>query len=146
MFNIYSIYAGWMTVSFGERKNNYCFTHRNNEVVSLSYLDYVKQDLDYLFNLKDGETKNREFDLEGEFIRITTTRRDEGITIKMKYLYLPVGKEKTYEYNFPYQEFLKSYVDEMESQKESYIKDFAYHEENFEWNTNDWEEIVKKIK
>lgn len=146
MFNIYSIYAGWMTVSFGERKNNYCFTHRNNEVVSLSYLDYVKQDLDYLFNLKDGETKNREFDLEGEFIRITTTRRDEGITIKMEYLYLPVGEEKIYEYNFPYQEFLKSYVDEMESQKESYIKDFAYNEENFEWNTNDWEEIVKKIK
>lgn len=37
MFNIYSIYAGWMTVSFGERKDEgYAFTDKNGEVFHFS--------------------------------------------------------------------------------------------------------------
>ena len=69
MFNIYSIYAGWMTVSFGERKDEgYTFTDKNGEVFHFSYLDDVKEQLDNLFNLDYDDTSNKkdeEFDLEG---------------------------------------------------------------------------------
>lgn len=147
MFNIYNIFAGWMAISFGERKEYYeGYTAPDEDMFHLSYLDYVKEDLDYLFNLSNHELKEREFDLEGEDIRISTSLKNDSIHILVEYLYLDEGEEKKYEYDFPYIDFLQSYTEEMIPNEENYKKNFAYHEPDFEWNTDDWKQILEKIK
>lgn len=145
MFNVYSIFAGWMAISFGERKEFYeGYTAPNNDVVHLSYIDSVKKELDSLFNLSNEKLqKEYTFDLEGDDLQITTLYKDNRIKIKMKYLYSDKGE---YSYEFDYITFIKDYVEEMTPLEKMYKKYFAYHESDMEWNTEDWKQLLEKIK
>ena len=148
MFNIYSIYAGWMTVSFGERKDEgYSYTDKNGEVFHFSYLDDVKEQLDNLFNLDYSDVKNKkdeEFDLEGEDVWIHTALWGDKIHIFCSYMY--VDEPRDFHYIFDYKDFLKEYVETMKEYKEQYLKDFSYHESYYNWDNRNWEEIIEKIK
>lgn len=145
MFNIYSIFAGWISVSFGERKDeNYSYTGKNGEIISFSYLDDVKEMLDNLFDLKEGQRKTKEFDLEGDVIDIYTRLNNNTIYIMCNYKY--IDNQEQYSYSFPYKNFLKEYVTTMQGYKELYLQDFAYHEENYKWDNKYWDNIVQKIQ
>ena len=87
MFNIYSIFAGWFQMSFGERQEYPAWTAPNTEIFSLSYLDAVKEELDNLFHLKHNQNKEYEFDLEGEDLLIETKRIYDQIIIKCTYIH-----------------------------------------------------------
>lgn len=144
MFNIYSIFAGWISVSFGERKDeDYSYTGKNGEIISFSYLDDVKEMLDNLFDLKEGQRKTKEFDLEGDVIDIYTRLNNNTIYIMCNYKY--IDNQEQYSYSFPYKNFLKEYVTTMQEYKELYLQDFAYHEENYKWDNKYWDNIVQKI-
>lgn len=126
MFNIYSIFAGWFQMSFGERQEYPAWTAPNTEIFSLSYLDAVKEELDNLFHLKHNQNKEYEFDLEGEDLLIETKRIYDQIIIKCTYIH---RKEKTsYMYKCLYDRFIGDYIKEMEEHKQEYIKDFSYHD------------------
>ena len=113
MFNIYSIFAGWISVSFGERKDNdYSYTGENGEIISFSYLDDVKEMLDNLFDLKEGQRKTKEFDLEGDVIDIYTILNNDTIYIICNYKY--TENQEQYSYSFSYRNFLKEYVATMQ--------------------------------
>lgn len=145
MFNIYSIFAGWVSVFFGERKDeNYSYTGKNGEIISFSYLDDVKEMLDNLFDLKEGQRKTKEFDLEGDVIDIYTRLNNNTIYIMCNYKY--IDNQEQYSYSFPYKNFLKEYVTTMQEYKELYLQDFAYHEENYKWDNKYWDNIVQKIQ
>ena len=145
MFNVYGIFAGWMAISFGERKEYYeGYTAPNDDVVHLSYLDFVKEELDNLFNLSNEKSqKEYTFDLEGDDLQVITSYKDDKIKIKMKYLYSDRGE---YSYEFDYITFIRNYVEEMIPLEKDYKIYFAYHEPDFEWNTDDWKQILEKIK
>lgn len=145
MFNIYSIFAGWISVSFGERKDNdYSCTGKNGEIISFSYLDDVKEMLDNLFDLEEGQRKVKEFDLEGDVIDIYTRLNNGTIYIICNYKY--TENQEQYSYNFPYKNFLEEYVATMREYKDLYLREFAYHEEGYEWDNKYWNNIVRKIK
>ena len=145
MFNIYSIFAGWISVSFGERKNDdYSYTGKNGEVISFSYLDDVKEMLDNLFDLKEGQRKTKEFDLEGDVIDIYTILNNDTIYIICNYKY--TENQEQYSYSFSYRNFLKEYVATMQEHKELYLREFAYHEEDYRWDNKHWNNIIQKIK
>lgn len=145
MFNVYNIFAGWMAISFGERKEYYeGYAAPNNDVVHLSYLDFVKEELDNLFNLSNEKPqKEYIFDLEGDDLQVTTSYENNKIKIKMKYLCSDKGE---YSYEFDYITFIKNYIEEMTPLEENYKKDFSYHEPDAEWNTEDWKQLLEKIK
>ena len=84
MFNIYDISAGWMDISFGERKTEDSDT---SDVFSLSYIDDVKDEFDNLFNLKGDETKKYEFDLEGTVLEVETSLDNDYIVISCDHKY-----------------------------------------------------------
>ena len=155
MFNIYSIFAGWMPISFGERKVDTIDMHPDapidpaatgRDIFWLSYINYVKDDLDNIFNLDIGEKKKCEFDLEGEDIEINTELTSDGKEIKISIQYLYVDEPESFEYVFDYKEFLKDYVEEFEANKKAFIKDFHYDEKYKNWNNIDWKNIKEKIK
>ena len=147
MFHVYSIFAGWMSISFGDDKIFTGVDSEDREIFHLSYLDQVKEDLDCLFNLSytdDKETKEKVFDLEGEELLIKTYLYGDIIHIFCSYL--SSEELKDYHYVFDYKEFIKDYVSIMTPLEKSYMKDFAYNEEDFIWETNDWKELKNKIK
>lgn len=148
MFNIYFIQAGWMPISFGERKSDtigYVGTN-SREVAYLSYIDYAKDELDNLFNLKQGQEKKYEFDLEGDDLEISTKLDQEQIKIHFEYVYSKEEEPYKFDYSFPYIDFLKDYVDEFSANKETYIKDFHYDERDYSWENENWNEILTKIQ
>ena len=147
MFNIYFIQAGWMPVSFGERKlDTVGYTLADSrEVIYFSYIDYVKDEFDNLFNLSDNQEKSYEFDLEGDVIKISTKLNGSNIDIHCEYLYSN-EEPKAFDYSFPYADFLKDYVEEFSDNKKTYLKDFHYDEPDFSWENENWNEILTKIQ
>lgn len=136
MFNIKGIFAGWMDITFGEK---------SEKVFSFSYIEDVKEMLDNLFNLEYGKVneKTEEFDLEGADLMIHTHLYGDDIHIFCSVL---GDKKEDYHYIFNYKGFLKCYFQEMSDHKGNYIRDFAYHELDFIWKTDDWKEIEQKLK
>lgn len=146
MFNIYFIQAGWMPISFGERKlDTIGFVGtKSKEVIYTSYIEYVKDELDELFNLdRDNRTKECELDCEGDTILLTTKLVGDNIDIKVKYKY--VHKPVKFHYTFNYVEFLKEYINEFEQNKESYLKDFHYDERYATWDNDNYKVIKTKV-
>lgn len=136
MFTIKNIFAGWMDVQFG---------NSDEKIISFSYIEDVKEKLDILFNLDYAGHMERteEFDLEGEDLVIHTHLYGDKIHIFCSIL----GEEKEdYHYIFNYAAFLKEYYREMSIHKKIYISDFAYHELDFIWATDNWKKIEQKIK
>lgn len=147
MFNIYFIQAGWMPISFGERKlDTIGYTGgAPRDVAYLSYIEYAKDELDNLFDLSVDEEKSYEFDLEGDDLKISTKLNGSMIDIHFEYVYsdeLP----KAYDYSFPYIDFLKEYVEEFTANKDTYIKDFHYDERDYKWENDNWDNILTKIQ
>lgn len=141
MFNIYDISAGWMDISFGERKTEDSDT---SDVFSLSYIDDVKDEFDNLFNLKGDETKKYEFDLEGTVLEVETSLDNDYIVISCDHKYSD-DKPSVYKYFFKYEDFIRSYVKEIETYKKDYIKNFVYgDDEKGAWNNKDYIELQKK--
>lgn len=146
MFNVYSIFAGWMAISFGEGRDYEGMHSRDEQIFYLSYIDSVKEDLDELFNLSyvdDKRTKEKLFDLEGEELLVKTYLYGSQLHIFCSYISRDVPKD--YHYMFDYKDFIKDYIEIMSSLKKVYKTNFAYHDEMFEWETKDWEEIKAKL-
>ena len=108
MFNIKSIFAGWMDIAFGEK---------GEKVFSFSYIEDVKKMLDNLFNLEWGKMneKTEEFDLEGTDLMIHTHLYGDNIHIFCSVL---GDKKEDYHYIFKYKDFLRCYFQEMSDHKE----------------------------
>lgn len=143
MFNIYSIFAGWFQMSFGERQLYPGWTAPDNEIFGLSYLDRVKEELDNLFHLKHNQYKKYQFDLEGEDLLIETRRVYDQIIIKCTYIH---REEKTsYMYKCLYDRFLGDYIREIEEHKQEYLKEFAYHD-GCDWDNKHYMALKNIIK
>lgn len=145
MFNIYDIFSGWITISFGKHKSDIDHIPKDREVFCMSYIDDVKTIFDNLFILnEENKEKSFQFDLEGEDLTINTKLYEDKIFIECIYDYtIPTEK---YIYTFTYKDFLKDYYEKMSSVKDLYIKEFAYIEENFKWENSNWKNIHKIIK
>ena len=149
MFNIYYCFAGWMPISFGEKKVVPSYTEHNvRDLFFLSYIDDVKGELDNLFDFSKGQFpiyKEYEFDLEGENLKITTNvdmfKNNPNIKIKCEYIYSE--EEEVYTYEFNYKEFLNNYIAEWKSHIEEYKKDFVYDEPDYDVYGEHWGNIRK---
>lgn len=144
MFNIYYVYAGWMPISFGKRKDYPEYTYsKQDDTFFLSYLDYAKDELDNLFNLNEGNKKSYTFDLEGDELLLETNLIGDTLNIAGKYLYND-DLEK-YNYSFDYKTFLVEYIQEWNEYKNEYEKNFAYDFEDYKWENDNWISLVNKI-
>lgn len=144
MFKIEEVFAGWISILFTQNIDKYIsFSNR----VTLSYIEDVKYLLDKLFLLEDEQDKEYEFDAENVFYNIKTSRKGETLKISIKYIEDDLDASPQ-EYSFDYHDFLKEYVEEMESQKESYLKNFAYLyevDESYEWDNKYYKKIKEEI-
>lgn len=144
MFKIEEVFAGWISILVTQNIDKYIsFSNR----ITLSYIEDVKYLLDKLFLLEDEQDKEYEFDAENIFYNIKTSRKGETLKISIKYIEddLDVLPQ---EFSFDYHDFLKEYVEEMESQKENYLKNFAYlyeAEECYEWDNKYYKKIKEEI-
>ena len=48
-------------------------------------------------------------------------------------------------YRLDYDKFIKSYIDSMEQYKDVYIKEFAYHQDDFVWDTEEYQQLKAKL-
>ena len=144
MFKIEEVFAGWISILVTQNIDKYIsFSNR----ITLSYIEDVKYLLDKLFLLEDEQDKEYEFDAENVFYNIKTSRKGETLKISIKYIEDDLDALPQ-EYSFDYHDFLKEYVEEMESQKESYLKNFAYLyevEESYEWDNKYYKRIKEEI-
>ena len=144
MFEIEKVFAGWIDILITQEIDKYInFSNR----ITLSYIEDVKYLLDKLFLLEDGQDKEYEFDAENIFYNIKTSRKGETLKISVKYIE-DTPDALPQEFSFDYHEFLKEYVEEMEEQKESYLKNFAYlYEEDgeYEWDNKYYKKIKEEI-
>ena len=144
MFEIEGVFAGWIGIFFTQNIDKYISF---SSLITLSYIEDVKYLLDKLFLLEDGQDKEYEFDAENDFYNIKTSRKGETLKISIKYIEddLDVLPQ---EFSFDYHDFLKEYVKEMESQKENYLKNFAYLyevDESYEWDNKYYKKIKEEI-
>jgi len=131
-FEIKNIFAGWFDFAI----------HGVQYEHGLSYLDWVKDEFDDLFNLEHEEQKHHEFDLESEGILLVMTYRHyDYIFIFLTDLY----KENNHVFKHKYKPFIKSYVKEMEAHRDEYCRDFMYHDSDFRWDNENWEKLKDRL-
>ena len=134
MFGIDSIFAGWFYFNIDELENNY----------SLSYLDCVKEELDDLFNLDIQEGKYKVFDMES-FGDLWVTAYRQYDTLNLVFTKIHAEEEISQLYRLDYDKFVKSYIESMEQYKDVYIKEFAYHQDDFVWDTEEYQQLKAKL-
>lgn len=126
LFKIHNILAGWFDFSFGD----------SEEVYPISYLSDVKNELDRLFSVPFCKAYVTRLDMEAKGDLLIMSFRDSD------FIYISVISTDSSEYHsvfkFNYQDFIKCYIDEMESHKELYLREFDYHEDLCSWDSHEY--------
>lgn len=145
-FEINSIFSGWLNFTISNKSGSKFVTH------SLSYLDWAKSNLDFVFNLElNGSRKYSRFDLEGSELIIKAWRHviNSLDTITLE---IVLNDEIECLFYFSYKNFIQSYVRQMKKWEKQYRESFMY--ENFDsydedtnecWETENWEEICRRV-
>lgn len=126
MFKIDNIKYGWFDFNLSGKS------------YSISYLSDVKESLDYVFSLKENESKHCVLDMEsyGELLILTCRLYDDLIITLFE-----VDSDNKYEsFRFDYDTFIDDYLSQMESFKSVYMKEFldSFDKDSFKWNTEEY--------
>lgn len=113
MFNIDNIFVGWFKFHICDSENQY----------DISYLSSVKEELDYVFNLNHNESKSVVLEMEslGDLL-VQTYRGYDTLILTIVELYTDRMLHETH--RLDYKKFVSSYIDEMETNKRIYLKEF----------------------
>lgn len=130
------IQAGWVILGLGDTMN------------AISYLSDLKEELDYVLNL-DREVNNKAImlEMESDGTLCIQTLLDYGC------LYITIfriydDKLRPYTYRYRYKEFLTYYLKEMEANRDLYIKEFIFSEEDEEdyvWENENYLDLRRKV-
>lgn len=133
LFKIHSINHGWLTFSVGDVS------------YTISYLSDFKEEMDYVFNLSNGQAKYIVLDMEDMgYLYVETFR--EGLFIYITLFGQLDTVKSSWVYCYEYKKFLASYREQIEKSKEWYFEKFAEDKENVEWDNEDYKQIKNMLE
>lgn len=132
MFKIVNIKYGWFDFSL------------SGKIYGISYLSDIKQDLDKVFSLNFLETRYCLLDMESYGDLLIIAFRD-SLNIYINIIEIDADDFKHESFRFDYDEFINSYLSQMESYKAVYLKEFLDPDDSigYKWNSEDYL-ILKK--
>lgn len=132
MFKIVNIKYGWFDFSL------------SGKIYGISYLSDIKQDLDKVFSLNFLETRHCLLDMESYGDLLIIAFRD-SLNIYINIIEIDADDFKHESFRFDYDEFISSYLSQMESYKAVYLKEFLDPDDSigYKWNSEDYL-ILKK--
>ena len=132
MFKIVNIKYGWFDFSL------------SGKIYGISYLSDIKQDLDKVFSLNFLETRYCLLDMESCGDLLIIAFRD-SLNIYINIIEIDADDFKYESFRFDYDEFINSYLSQMESYKAVYLKEFLDSDDSigYKWNSEDYL-ILKK--